>query len=155
MSPLSGEVLTVRPNISSLVATTLLLAVAATASTQGQDRPHSGTISGKVFFRGRPLPGGTISFAPAKGKAVVVSLRGDGTYAAARLPVGELRVAIETESVAPKPPRAKDAKTTPPPPPPPGGPRYVPIPRKYGDLNTSGLTLEVKAGEQIADFQLK
>jgi hypothetical protein len=114
------------------------------------------SVEGKVFYRGKPLPGGTVAFYPAKGKPVVARIQKDGTYSAPKVPVGKVKVTVETESVRPKgkkkanPPKdqgnppKRDKKQS----------RYVPIPRKYASPKTSGLEYEVKKGTQTFDIQL-
>jgi hypothetical protein len=113
----------------------LLAAVAAMAgAASGQAKKEDEVdVRGKVSYKGKPLPGGTISLVPEKGKRVVAALQADGTYAT-KAAAGKYRVLVETES-AKKPAKAKDkADKT----------RYVAIPKKYGDVKTSVLTFEVK-----------
>src|SRR5262249_55260331 len=103
------------------VGLVLLLSLVVVAA-----KPAS-SVEGSVTYKGKPLPGGTI--------AVKVALEPDGTYSAKNVPVGEVKVTIETESVRPKgkpkakPPakdklKDKDGKA----------PVYVAIPKKYADV---------------------
>jgi hemoglobin len=107
---------------------------------------EGGTVTGKVTFKGQALPGGAIGFVSADGKPTTAKINEDGSYKVGDLKPGEYKVTIETESVKPakdaKPPEGKDA------------PKYVPIPVKYRDGETSGLKYEVKKGEQTFDVGL-
>jgi hypothetical protein len=118
----------------------------------------TGSVTGKVTYKGQPLPGGTVVFHPAKGKPAAGTIQADGTYAIQGVPPGLVVVTIETESVKAGPdkgpklkPPAKDKEPTP------GGgkaARYVAIPRLYGDVKTSPLRLTVQAGKQVFDIVL-
>lgn len=129
-----------------------ILALLAPPAPAEKDKPadKTGTVSGKVVYQGQPLPGGTITFVPAKGKPVTVAIDADGNYKATAVPVGAARIAVETASLKPgrKPP--KDKKI-------PGdqGGKYLRIPEKYGNPKTSGLTLEIQSGKQTHDIHLQ
>jgi hypothetical protein len=138
--------------------------------------PSKGEISGKVLYRGKPVPGGTVTFFPAGGKgAFNSSIQQDGSYSLTKVPAGEVTITVETESKKPAPqgtgtsgPKSKvriyreemekfrEQKT-------PGRtPRqfpskeqYVPIPASYNDPEKSGLTYTVTGGEQTHDIELK
>src|SRR5437016_6308627 len=73
----------------------LTLGLAARAA----ENPKVGQIEGTVRFQGKPLPGGTVSFHPDKGKPFVAQLQDDGSYTLKNVPVGAMRVTIETESL--------------------------------------------------------
>jgi hypothetical protein len=123
------------------VALVLLLCLPVLA-----DKPAAPVVvEGKVTYKGKPLPAGTIAFHPAKGKPVKAVIKEDGSYTAKDVPVGQVRVTIETESVK-KAAKKKDKVEK--------APKYVAIPLKYGDPKTTPLVVEVKAGRQIADIQL-
>jgi hypothetical protein len=78
-----------------------LLAVAALLGAAGCQ--SHGNVSGKVTFKGKPLKGGTVVFViPGKG-SVVAPIGEDGSYSAARVPVGDARLSVETKSVGPPP----------------------------------------------------
>ena len=147
----------------------LLLGTAGCAS--------KGDISGKVLYRGKPVPGGTVTFLPAGGKgAFNSSIQQDGSYSLTKVPAGEVTITVETESKKPAPQGATQG---------PSGPRkariyreqmeklrqkvtpghtprqfptkeqYVPIPASYQDPEKSGLTYTVTGGEQTHDIELK
>jgi hypothetical protein len=126
-------------------------------------------ISGVVKYNGKPLPGGTIKFHDSEGKAYSAPIQQDGKYELTDVPVGEMKVTVETESLNP----AKKQETY-------GGQRaakmgmsdynpaglparpgaeekkeqYVKIPGKYNDISSSGLSATLKKGKNSKDFDL-
>lgn len=110
-------------------------------------------VDGIVTFDGKPLPAGLILFTNADDTlAASAYLRGDGTYSARNVPAGPVKVAIRTDefkgAMTEKqaadlrarglPAPTFDAKVK--------GFKYVPIPERFADRETSGLTFEVVAG---------
>jgi hypothetical protein len=97
-------------------------------------------ISGAVSIDGKPLPGGTMSFySPDQGLGASISLAKGGTFTTDRAPIGHNLVSIETESLQYGSPGL-----------------YVKIPAKYADPAQSGLTVDVKPGEnENVNFELK
>jgi hypothetical protein len=103
---------------------------------------------GTVTLDGKPLPGGSILLVSANDPVFRVSVRikPDGTFSVEDAPVGPVIVSVETESLrdfgTPDNPIPKD---------------YVPIPAKYADVKTSGLTATVARGEDAPPlvFELK
>jgi len=128
---------------------TLAILVLATSRLTAADekKVETGSVEGKVTYQGKPLPGAIIGFHPAKGKPVVAKTDETGSYSAPAVPVGEVRVTIEV--VRPKPPKDKptDKPVTP--------PRFIAIPKKYANPETSGLTLTVQKGKQVHDIELR
>jgi hypothetical protein len=134
-----------------------------------------GKVSGRVLYNGKPVPGGWVTFRPAEGKANTVNARLDANgYYEATLPVGMVGIAVDNRDLQPQlqerasgptlppglqlPTGAKRAPQTPlpaeqAPEPLPGD--YVPIPARYYDVDTSGLTYMVKRGAQTHDIELK
>jgi hypothetical protein len=139
--------------------------------------PGQGEVSGRVTYKNGPVPGGWITFRPANGRfnAVTAEIDKDGSYPAVSLPCGEVHVLIDNRELAPqeefgevnltvplssearknlgpkkaKAPRAEKKKravkrTD----------RYVPIPERYHQAETSRLTFTVKRGAQRKDFEL-
>jgi hemoglobin len=95
------------------------------------------TLSGKVTFQGKPLPAGTISF-HGQDKKVAASINADGTYLLIGLAPGAYKITVETASVKKAAPE-----------------KFVAIPAAYATPETSGLTLEVTAGKNVRDLELK
>jgi hypothetical protein len=96
------------------VAPAALMASVLLAS--GCSKPTS-TVGGKITYQRRPVTSGVIFFLGSEPKLQMGmgTIRGDGTYVATDIPVGEVRVAL----------RAPD------------------VPAKYGDPLQSGLTYTI------------
>ncbi len=109
-------------------------------------RKGTGEVSGKVTFNGEPLPGGMVTFIPENGKAEGVRIAEDGSYKVTNIPVGPVRITVTTQAPV-KFPGSKEPFE-------PLG-KYVPIPARYREAETSGLALEVKKGSQTQDLVLK
>ena len=57
-------------------------------------------LTGKVTYKGQPVKGGTMLFQFENGQ-VATALAPDGTYSLSDLPLGQVRVSIETETYNP------------------------------------------------------
>jgi hypothetical protein len=149
----------------------LLLAVAVGCG------PREGQLSGQVLYKGKPVPGGWVTFRPANDRANTVNARIDenGHYEA-RLPVGDAKVAVDNRALY-HPPRERPAGGLPPgiklPPeamksvgggapaaPPENAPEqlpgnYVPLPPKYYDVDSSGLKVTVTGAGQSYNIDLQ
>lgn len=134
-----------------------------------------GNISGKVLYQGKPLRGGTVTFfTPHKG-AMSCIITSDGNYSVSRVPVGEVKIAVQCLSLRPRaagPMRqmvqqaVKSGKVSQENVPaevkqrlelsaPPASEKPVGIPPDYNDPEKSGLTYTVTGGEQTHDIELK
>jgi hypothetical protein len=94
---------------------------------------------GMVTLDGKPLPVGSITFISTDDPRfrVTAMIQSDGRFKVADAPLGRVKVVIETESAR-------------------GNPGFVPVPAKYADAKTSGLTATVvKADGQPLLFELK
>jgi hypothetical protein len=105
-----------------------------------------GKVSGRVTFKGEPVTKGSISFnLKGKGVAQDAKLDSSGAYTMATpLPTGTYHVYY----VPPTPEPQDPAK----------GPTPVmvtPVPAKYQDLQTSGLSFDVKAGVNDIPVQIE
>jgi len=138
---------------------------------------RTGHVTGKVTYKGNPLPAGWVQFRPADPaqNAVSVPLKEDGSFEA-DLPAGEVEVTIDNRDWEPQEggavpavprniPLSPEAKAklaaAAAPPKKEGEPRsgvksgkYVRIPEKYYDLSTSGLKFTVTGGAQTQTFEL-
>lgn len=136
--------------------------------------PKVGHVTGRVTYRGNPVPAGWIQFRPADAgqNSVTAALDADGNFSA-DLPAGEVTVSIDNREWEPRSEGAVPSL-------PPGLPisaetraklaaqatskkdevprertgKYLPIPEKYYDASTSGLTFKVKGGNQTENFEL-
>ena len=134
-----------------MIVLMLLLAVSGCAEKKGD-------VSGQVSFNGSPLPSGKITFLCYGGDKPVFSADiHDGRYQLKGVPVGPVKITVATY----KPTKAVDW--------PPGmGPtkrpssdetpaqpeKYVEIPQRYGQVELSNLTYDVKPGVQEHDIPL-
>jgi hypothetical protein len=127
----------------------------------------SGTVSGKVTYKGEPLGRGTVVFV-SPGKATVTApIAADGSYSIPKVPAGRVKIAVETKSAkgaeppqgmmpprgANVPPEAKNSPLY-------GGQRpaggkFVEIPKDYADPDKSNLTYTVTDGPQTHNIDLK
>jgi len=129
----------------------------------------TGKVSGTVKIGETLLKGGNVIFISTEGKeSKSATIKEDGTYSIDNIPVGNVKVCVETKSLAPPPagPGGKIPTTYSPPPgadsagynPGAGTDRsklYVAIPDKYSDPNLTDLTYTVTAGSQEYNIPLK
>jgi hypothetical protein len=140
------------------------LLVLAGCSAQAGREGHA-WIKGKITFQNKPLSGGSIHFFQDQEKVGSTMIRPDGSYTA-EIPLGQVKVAIETVSVKyqdreailkimkengydvdqrkPNSPAFTAPKGT-----------YVDIPERFSDPEKSGLEYTVVRGQQTWDFELK
>lgn len=148
----------------------LVLAVVATVALQGcSKRSGSGaTVQGKVTYKGEPVTGGAIAFHPSDGGTPYQgSLKADGTFVFADVPLGDVKVTVDTEGIksisgnpyptdkmpgGKKPP--KDVAKSSGPEGLNSGMTYVKIPAKYAKAGTTTLTATIEKGKKTYDFEL-
>ena len=139
---------------------TLPLCLLAACGCGGNENPHApASVTGKVTYKGEPVPAGLINFIPkTEGPSATGSLIADGTYSITDAPAGEFTVTIDNESLNPDkklpqyPGTSKAGVSGPTSSPMPGGGgaasspmpisapvkatgKYVKIPAKYADVN--------------------
>jgi hypothetical protein len=125
----------------------------------------NGSIKGKVTYKGKDLPSGTVTFLGVKNDVASSPIASDGTYSIPKVSVGLAKITVSVPVVAPVPGGMKmdPAKMkggadptggtgTPPTAPP---VRRVRIPDHYQNPETSKLTLDVKPGSQPHDIKLE
>ena len=136
----------VNSNLAGRLTAVLCLIVLAVSGCSGSDW---GYLSGTVLLNGQPVGPGSITLEPvnADRAGAVASFGADGKYtviSAGRkegAPAGEYRVTIHggtgfgEETVGPKPKSS--------------------IPARYGNPNTSDLTVTIEPEEKVFDFNLK
>jgi hypothetical protein len=129
-----------------------------------------------VLYDGKLLPGGRVTFRPADPTQNSVSAESDaqGNYKAV-LPAGEVMVSVDNRELEPRSPQAavlprelspemkkvlgganpdKPQPKSPENAPGKSSSRYVKIPTKYHDAETSGLQFKVQSGNQLCDIEL-
>ena len=139
-----------------------------------------GKVSGRVLLNGTPLPGGRVTFRPEDPSQNTISADIDeqGNYQV-MLPVGEVQISVDNRELEPvnnegggvplaltpllspeakkhlggkQPDRSPSTSPANLPEKPRG--RYVEIPSKYYDIETSGLKFTVQRGEQARDIMM-
>lgn len=108
-----------------------------------------GELKGSVSYKGTPLNSGSILFQCEAGPVESVEIQGDGTYVIAGLPKGPAKISVQVS----KPPQpGPDGVITNEP----GTyePNPVLIPQKFGNVETSGLSVEVEGAQQTFDIAL-
>ena len=106
---------------------------------------NKATLSGKVTYKGAPVPGGTLTLYPESGPAYPISLHADGTFSVSDVPVGPMGVGIDTGGPAAAASAGPGMSNLPP---------HVDVPLKYKDPKTSHLTWDVKGGHNTKEFDL-
>ena len=148
--------------LKTIPAAILVLSV---LSACGPSRPQTAPVTGKVTFRGNPLPEGTITFYPEIGRSATGRIGPDGTYVLTTFDegdgalVGKHTVTIEAVRFAqrqqPKSLEEEIAMAR-------SGKKEDPaaakpqrlVPQKYAEKSTSGLSAEVSSGKNSIDFDL-
>ncbi|WP_437204012.1 hypothetical protein [Planctomicrobium sp. SH664] len=111
----------------------------------GEPEIQIAEVSGKVVYKGAPLPGGIISFISDSGFASGAEITPEGTFKlisqyGTGIPLGNYKVAVEVMgpgNIDPQDPNrsAKVAQM-----------QGIKIPRRYSDPEKSGLTAEIQSG---------
>jgi hypothetical protein len=138
-----------------------VLALAPGCASETRPKLTGGKVAGKVTLDGKAVTGGTITLYQNNGKRVLIPIGPEGDFISPNVPVGEVRVSIETES-AKMPAEAPDEIAMPKNIDPEMAkfmeqfkkPAYVAIPKRYNDPGTSGLTITITQGKQARDFDL-
>ena len=148
------------------IAAVLLLSLVCLATAPGcggSDRAPLGEVTGTVSYNGQPIASGTIIFEvpgarPANGKIVDGQIQDVTTYEPNDgAPVGQAKIAVFATGAGGASPAATGAD--------PGQPIAIDenymgggatsvIPPKYNDPTTSGLTWEIKKGENTVTLDL-
>lgn len=131
--------------------------------------PRTGVVSGEVTYKGKPIPGGLLTFRPAdqSQNSATYELGRDGKFTL-ELPVGEAAICIDNREFEPRPATAPAI--------PPGmnlppevvksmqasskesskvSDRWVKLPEKYYQIETSDLKITVKGGQQTEVIEFK
>lgn len=134
--PLSGNVLILKVALWLI----LVLNCCWIAGCSGAHELETAPVTGTVTLDGKAIDKGTIVFAASRGRAAAGEIRGDGTFTLSTYGVddgaivGENKVAVfiatSNENEDENAPAIKS-----------------PIPERYASPSTSGLSIEVKAGE--------
>lgn len=134
----------------------ILLALACALSGCSQGKPTA-TVSGTVKYKGELVPAGKVTFFGSGNQAATAPIAPDGTYTATEVPLGSVKVTVNTpRPTAELKKAAKQMKR-----------RFgkgnefpetsdaVSVPDKYGDPVKSPLSITVKEGSQPYDIEMK
>jgi len=142
------------------------LVVLATGCPEKKKSIEMADVSGKVLFRGQPLPGGVVNFVSKDGQAFASggNIDENGNYKA-KAPVGEVKASVDNQMLAgttfqgrkgQAAPTAKPGLKRPGSDPPQAMKgRYVEIPYKYRSPDDSGLTYKIQKGSNTIDIKLE
>lgn len=121
----------------------------------------TGTVTGTVKRKdGTVLKGGNVALITSKGQSFSSPIGENGTYTVEKVPVGDVKITVETETLNPArsaarkysaPPSASGSTYTPPDPSA-MAKRYVPIDLKCAEQGTTSLTYKVKGGNQTHEI---
>src|ERR1700722_5549244 len=115
--------------------------------------PARGDLQGKVTYQGKPLCSGSVLVAAADG-VKASPIQADGRYEVKDIPVGLVKVTVNS----PDPAGVRYAgrrKEDRPPPAPKDNSNWFAIPSDFGDFEKSGLTFQVNGGHNRWDIDLK
>ncbi|MFN0198842.1 MAG: hypothetical protein ACKVT0_19010 [Planctomycetaceae bacterium] len=132
-----------------------ILALAATVAGCGgsSDAPTTVPVSGKVTYNGAGVKNASITFSPldpAKSRAAQASTGEDGSFKTPDgkgLMVGKYKVFIQAYKKPLAEISPKDLATE-------GGDNNLAVPKKYTDLKTTDLEVEIAAGDSSKDLTL-
>jgi hypothetical protein len=131
----------------------LVLALAVCGCSGG-----TGTVSGKVTYQGKAVPGGTVTCMTKNNHPFMGKIESDGSYTVNGVPTGPVTVAVEAGVGADEPPLPLPGKDPPPKAPvtpAPKVPTIMQIPRQYANPDSSGLGLTVARGGNPFNIDLK
>src|SRR5262249_22519239 len=123
----------------------------------------TGTVTGKVTFRGKPVYTGSVIIVGKDGVAAAGPIETDGSYVGRRAPVGEVAVGVVSKDPVflHRVSTLRSSRTPVPasalaPPPNLERKKWFPIPKEYEEPVHSGLTFSVQKGENNKyDIELK
>ena len=112
--------------------------------------PATSTITGTVKYKDKLLPGGSVTFVTANGTATG-AINSEGAYTAEKVPVGNAKVTVyyssgpkmmglgKDKGLIPKDTPLQNSKQ--------GGLPKIDLPARYGDPESSGLSVVVTSGQ--------
>lgn len=126
-----------------------VVALAFLAGCSSKRGLETAPVSGKVTYKGKPLPNGTVMFVPGEGPAATGEIDKDGNYQLTTYAAGDGAVLgnhkVSITALADIGSALPEQRNPTPP---------SLLPAKYLSHDTSGLTVEVKRGNNEANFEL-
>ena len=120
----------------------MLPILAAVVGCLGEDAGMV-TVKGKVTYKGKPVPNGTINFVPDTQRSSYTDIQPDGTYSLKAFPGTHKVFVIAQEDMSNRLP--EDRNPTP----------ASIVPNKYTHITTTDLVAKVEDKENTIDFDLK
>jgi hypothetical protein len=116
-----------------------------------KDKVEQAEVSGRVLYKGKPLPGGMLTFVVEDmGFSFNAVIDEKGNYSITA-PVSDVKISVDNKMLAMQQPAPRQAAR---PVPEPVKGKYVPLPLKFAATDTSSLTYTVKKGKQTHDIEL-
>ena len=112
-------------------------------------------MSGKVTYKGKTLVWGTVQFEGSDTAIRQGNINSDGTYAVRGVATGEAKAAVSNVNPKSSDFQVRQAEGGPPPKPRPEAQGWFAIPEKYNTPYKSGLTYEIKRGNNPIDIKLE
>ena len=117
---------------------------------------RTGSVAGKVSYQNKTVVYGTVLVVATDGNTHQGNIGEDGSYSVQGIRVGDARLAINSpdptapivnkaEQKNPEEDKRRAGLKA----------KWFPLPRDLGDANKSGLTVQVKGGEDRHDIELK
>jgi hypothetical protein len=139
----------------------LLMAAAIWGCSGGTKPPPSAEVSGKVTYKGQPVPGGEVTFVTVKGGyASGGRIDENGNYKVT-VPVGDVKITVDNTMLgrggrgAPRGGGGGMLKRPDSEAPTEWKGHYIDLPSKYANADQTDLTYTVVAGSQTHDITLK
>jgi hypothetical protein len=127
-----------RPTVLRGVAAAVLVVAATIGCGKPSHQLETAPLHGKVTLDGQPLSSGYVTVVTSRGRSSSGEVQPDGTFEMSTYQPGDgAQVGSHPVVVTPVP---QDVAIPP-------GAKRVPIPERYQRAGTSGLTAEVKPGE--------
>jgi len=141
-----------QPSLTRALALCAILSGGTSGCGPSERHPETVPVQGKVIYKGQPVPRGTITFQPDTGPPATGDIQADGTYRVGTFGpgdgaiLGHHRVMIIANTADPtKIPGSSPGYVA---------PRDL-VPRSYGQVDTSGLAVDVTKDKTAYDFDLK
>lgn len=126
----------------------VVLCLLAGCGGESLDYGPLGTLKGKVTFKGEPFTQGTVILSDGKSGTGAATLKSDGTFFVTDriggIPVGTYNIAFQPETK-----EVSDNPNSPP-----REEAVFVLPKKYYSTDNSGLTVEIKPGENTVEFDV-
>jgi hypothetical protein len=141
-----------QPSLAHALALSAILSGLTGGCGPAESHPETVPVQGKVTYKGQPVPRGTVTFQPDAGPPATGEIQADGSYRLGTFGAGDgailghHRVMIIANTADPtKIPGSSPGYVA---------PRDL-VPKTYGQIDTSGLAVDVAKDKTTYDFDLK